>query len=95
MRSIGVQDHVRNVVSGVGEMRRVRDVQRLGPELDVPSLRDGELTEQSRVEVERARSADDVESRRSERGVVGAREGQRIEVRLVRSRAAGDRRPPA
>src|SRR5260370_14378900 len=72
-------------------MRGVGQVQRFGPELHLPALRKPEVTEQTAVEIECARTANRVQ-RRGSNGPGDARsKGQWIEVRLVRTGATQNR----
>src|SRR5437588_6941782 len=78
--AVRVQHQVRYVRTRVGEMGSVGQIQRFGAELHLPALRKTEITEQTDVEIECARTANRVQ-RRGSNGPGGARsKGQWIEV---------------
>src|SRR5713226_8878624 len=60
--SVRVQHHVRDVPAGVGEVRRVAEVERLHPELQLEPLGKPELAVDSEIPVNQAGAADGPET---------------------------------
>src|SRR5258708_3879212 len=74
----------------IRKMRRVREVQALGAELQPPALRHVELPEKAEVHVGEAGAAYRAEARRPKTRVGHRPECRHVEVLLLRARAAKD-----
>src|SRR5262249_36950818 len=60
--AVRVQPQVRDGAAGVAEMRCIRQVKRLGAELEVEPLRHLELTEQAKIQVDQSGTSQNVEA---------------------------------
>src|SRR5262245_36819999 len=69
-------------------MRRICRIESFGPELKLDAFRDSELTEESQIQVRRARALQRVEAYGPEPGRVHRREGRRVIIRSSHPDAA-------
>src|SRR5581483_2332992 len=88
---VAVQHHVRNVPVGVGKMRGVGGVERIGANLDGPSFTDFEVAREPEVHVEVARADNAVEARSAEGRRRYGSKGQRVKPGLSRANVAKNR----
>src|SRR5260370_19583719 len=70
------------------ETRRIRQVERLGPELQIEPFTQLKLPEQPEVRVEQPRTTEGVQAHIAEAGLADRREGRRIVERGAKSHAA-------
>src|SRR5262249_53496278 len=77
-----INPQVRDVRAGIVEVRRVGEVERLGPELDAVPLFESEFAEEAEVPLADARPSHDIPACCAEASLGYRLESQRIEVRL-------------
>ena len=82
-RPVRIQTQIRDIGAGIGEMRRIGEIERLSAHLQFPALAQAEIAEQPGIEVGHSGSSQNIQSGITEAGRGNGAERERVEVRHV------------